>query len=173
MKRIILPATVLSVLGGLFLTTRAVPAQAFGDQPSLIIQKLVSKFGLKQEEVQGVFNEARQERQQENQAKLEERLVKAVADGKISEAQKALILNKHKQMQTERDADLEAWKDLTREERQSAFQQRRDELLEWAGDNGIDSSYLGLLHEGRGGMGKGIMGEGRGNRGMMGQDSDR
>lgn len=159
MRRIILPVAVLSVLGGLVLTSRTIPVQAFGDQPNLIIQRLVAKFGLKQEEVQGVFNEARQERQQENQARFEQNLAQAVSDGKLSVTQKQLLLDKHKELLAKRNADIETWQNLSVEERRNQAQQGRDELTKWANDNGIDPSLLGFLGEGRGGLGRGMMGQ--------------
>lgn len=64
-----------------------------------LIQMLSSKFGLQESEVQSVFNQHRDEMQKNMQAKVEARLTQLVTDGKITEAQKQLILTKHVELQ--------------------------------------------------------------------------
>jgi hypothetical protein len=54
-------------------------------------------------------------------------------------------------MQTEREANFEAMKNMTKEERQTAMEAKRTELQTWAESQGIDMKYLMMF--GRGGHG--------------------
>ncbi len=115
------------------------------EQPDSLIQKLVEKFNLNKDEVQAVFDEERSERQAENQARFEERLSQAVSEGKITEDQKNLILEKHKELQEERANEIEEWKDLSQEERKEKMEQRREEMKSWMEENGIDLDLMMIL----------------------------
>jgi hypothetical protein len=79
------------------------------------------------------------------QSQYEERLNQAVTDGKITEDQKKLILEKHNQLQSQWDSESQQ------------RQQHREEMQTWAEQNNIDLSYLGfgMSRNGRGGMMKG------------------
>ena len=72
----------------------------------------------------------RSEMQATRKAELEAKLTQAVTDGKITAAQKQLILAKHAELQAEHAAD----RDASREERAA----ERAELETWAKENGID-----------------------------------
>lgn len=113
-----------------------------------IIQKLVAKFGLKQADVQSVFDEARSEHQAQAQTKLDDKLSQAVKDGKITEAQKQAILAKLKELQASKLKSRETWKSQTPEERRAAMEKQKTELEAWAKANGIDMSYFFGWHKG-------------------------
>jgi len=113
-------------------------------QPNSIIDKIATKFNLNRNDVAPVFEEDRAEHEAEHQQQVEDRLTQAVADGKITEAQKAKILAKLKEIQTNR----EAWKGKTPEERHKAMKELHDSLQKWADENGISLEYL---HMGMGG----------------------
>jgi len=68
-------------------------------QHTPIIERLAERFNLNEEDVQEVFNEVHEERQAEMHARFEERLSDAVAEGKITEEQKALIETKHEEIE--------------------------------------------------------------------------
>lgn len=112
-----------------------------GDFPT-IVQKLAQKFGLKESDVQAVFDEHRTEKQTQMQAEFEEWLTKAVKDGKITEAQKQAVFAKHKELQEKRLSVWQNLKDMTPEERREASQTQRQELESWAEQQGIDIKYL-------------------------------
>lgn len=116
-----------------------------------IIQKLAEKFNLKESDVQQVFDEVRQEHQTQMQTKHEERLSQLVTDGKITEDQKALILNKHKELQAERESNKDSFKDLSPEQRKIKMEEKKIELETWANENGIDTMYI--MHFGEKGNG--------------------
>lgn len=88
-----------------------------------MIQTLVKKFNLNQNEVDSAINEVRQERQEQRQTEWENNLNKAVSDGVITEAQKEAILNKHQEMQTQQTKN-------------------REEMQKWMADNNLDFSKL-------------------------------
>lgn len=140
-KKIIFPVAALSILGIGLLGINTASADDVSNPQTTLVQKIASKFGLNQNEVQKVFDEARNEHQTEMQKKHEERLNTLVSEGKITETQKTLILNKHKEMKAKR-GDNDAWIKLTPEERRSQMGTKRTELEKWAKANGIDTQYL-------------------------------
>ncbi|OGH07543.1 MAG: hypothetical protein A2171_01475 [Candidatus Levybacteria bacterium RBG_13_35_9] len=141
-KKLVFPAIALAVLGVSLLGINAASADDVTSPHETIIQKLADKFGLNKDEVQKVFDEARDEHQAQMQTRFEERLAQAVKDGKITEAQKTLILNKHKEMQEEREKNMESWKNLTPDERKSQMETKRTKMQTWAKENGIDMQYF-------------------------------
>lgn len=137
-----IPVTAFAIAS--FLTIGAIGAQAQDKttyQTSLI-QKISQKFGLKEADVKAVFDQQHTEKQAQMQAKMDEKLAQLVKDGKITEAQKNLILAKHKEMQSNRQSKMEAMKNMTPEQRKAAMEQHKKELQDWATQNGIDSQYL-------------------------------
>ncbi len=141
-KRTLAVAGVSATIGiagisGLGVASAATTQPASGGASSLIT-KLAEKFNLKKEDVQAVFDEDRAAHQQ----KLEERLSQAVESGKITEAQKAKIIAKLAELKAKHEANRDAMKDKAAEERRAAMQQEREDLQQWAKDNGIALNYL-------------------------------
>lgn len=104
-----------------------------------LVQKIASKFNLKQNDVQAVFDEVRTERQKVMQTANEERLSQLVKEGKITEAQKQLLLQKHTEMQGKMG---ERMRNLSPDEKQSQRNAKRAEMETWAKENNIDVQYL-------------------------------
>lgn len=126
-----------------------------GANKDTLIQRIVQKFGLKTADVQAVFDTVRSEHQDEMQQKMTERLETLVKQGKITEAQKKLIVAKHAELQAQREKEMESMKDLTPEERRSKMDAHRAELESWAKQNNIDIQYVIGFGKGNGyGMGK-------------------
>ena len=109
---------------------------------SSLVQKIADKFGLNKDEVQAVFDENRQEHQARMQQRYEERLTQDVKDEKITEEQKQLILQKHKELSENRQSKMEEMKNMSVEERKTEMERERQELENWAKENGIDPQYL-------------------------------
>lgn len=147
--------TVALLVGGGAYTAKA--ASAPGTHVSDLVQKIAQKFGVPQADVQAVFDADRQEHMQRMQAQAEQRLTDLVTAGKITHAQKDLIVAKQKELEANRQANFEAMKGKTHAERKAAMDAQRTELEAWAKTNGIDLQYLMLGH----GMG------GRGHHGGM------
>ncbi len=145
-------------------------ASWFGDSESSLVDRIVSAFKLNKTEVDKVVTDFRFEKQKTNQAqalvRLEEKLTELVADGKITDAQKKLIISKHKELQAKKVADQSKFVEMNREEKQAYMEAHKTELESWAKANGIDAKYvLGF----GGGMGRGgMMGGGEGRGGMRG-----
>lgn len=132
--------TVIGIFGLLVvgaLTGSVIKAQAADDYPPLV-QKLVDRFNLDPAEVQEVFEETRAERQSQQQARLEEKINQAVAEGKITAEQQEAILNRHAEIKEQH----EALKDLSPEERRQAFQELHQEMKTWAEENGLDLQQI-------------------------------
>jgi hypothetical protein len=140
-KQIAISALVLTVAGsGLF------TAQAFAQEGKIesdtLIQKISDTFTLNKADVEKVFVTHRSEHKAEMVKKFEERLDQAVKDGKLTEAQKTLILNKRKELSNEMKGKLESFKSMAPEERKAAMQKQHQELEEWAKQNSIDLTWL-------------------------------
>jgi hypothetical protein len=109
--KIIISAIALALAGGVIWAS--IPkASAQTTSGKTIIQRIAEKFGLKETDVQTVFDQERTDKQAEIQSRYEERLAQAVKDGKITEAQKTAILAKQKEIQQKREQDqagMQAW----------------------------------------------------------------
>lgn len=161
-KRILLIPTFIILVGVTLLATDRVDAFGFGADEDTLIQRLAKRLGKDEQEVQVVFDEVRQERQQQLQARYEERLNEEVAAGTITEDQKRLILAKHQEIQKIHQDMWEDIKEMSPEDRRATMQAQHDEMTAWAEENGID---LEALHFGPSEFG-GRMG-GRGMHGAM------
>jgi uncharacterized protein (DUF305 family) len=122
-----------------------------------LVDKLASTFNLDKARVQTVVEEYHEqnhaERQAEMQKRQEERLNTLVTEGKITEAQKQAIIAKTAELK--RNFDPAAMRNMTKEQRKAAMEQKRTELESWAQSQGIDPQY--------------ILGMGRGMNGMRGE----
>lgn len=141
-SRLLLTVFTLALVGLTVFGISQVQAQSQEVSYPSIIQKLAERFGLKESDVQAVFDEVRQERQSQMQARFEERLNQAVKDGKITESQKQVILAKHKELVEKRSQNKKDWQSMTPEQRRQVMQEQREELKSWASQNGIDLKYL-------------------------------
>ncbi|OGM10414.1 hypothetical protein A2Z67_02935 [Candidatus Woesebacteria bacterium RBG_13_36_22] len=154
-KKIILPAVLaLSVLVVGILATN-VYAQEISDYPA-IVQKIADEFNLNISDVQQVSDEERDEKRAEAFARFADRLDDSVTDGKLTNAQKDAILDKHEEMQDK----TEEVKDLSKEDRCENMQKLYEEFKSWFEEQGIDESILE-------GFGGGFAGRGFG-RGFSG-----
>jgi hypothetical protein len=154
-KKIIITALAIATLGAGILTSSKVFAQTTpsGNNPmSTLIQKIATKFGLNTSDVQAVFDQDRTDQEAQQETDYEARLTQAVTDGKITEAQKQLILTKHKELEASRQNQMQNMQGKTDTERKAAMESERTALETWAKENNIDMSYLmggrGMGHRG-------------------------
>lgn len=115
-----------------------------------LVDKIAQKFNLNKDEVQAVFDADQKAHEAEREEKVNERLSQAVKDGKITERQKALILQKMEEIKADRPEPGEM-KDLTEEEHEAKHEemkQKRQELEAWAKENDIPTEYLMFGHGG-------------------------
>ncbi|MFA5355172.1 MAG: hypothetical protein WC302_00315 [Candidatus Paceibacterota bacterium] len=107
---------------------------------SALIQELVERFNLNEQEVQEVFDEF----EAENKEQMEERTSQEFTN--LTEEQKTAISEKMEEMKQK----MEGIKDLSGEERQEAIDQIKEGMEAWAEENGIDAPcFRGMF--GRGG----------------------
>jgi hypothetical protein len=79
--------------------TSAVHAQTPNPKPmSTLVQKIAEKFGLKTADVQSVVDAQMAERKAQMEARFEQKLAEKVKSGQLTEAQKAAIIAKRKEM---------------------------------------------------------------------------
>lgn len=142
MKRTLIVGLALIGLAGVgwFLSNHALATSVpIFNQP--IVDKLVERFNLNEDEVVGVFDEAREERQQQMEeqwrTRMEERLDEAVSDGVLTTDQKQALLDKQTEMQEK-------------------HQQLREEWRQWQEQSGIDFEALAPYRVGFGCGGKGF-----------------
>lgn len=155
-QSLLIAAAVVTVAGVGLIGAHAVSAETKPDQS--IVSKIATKFNLSQDEVQAVFDEDRQAHEVEMRESISERLQAKVDDGAITAEQKTLIEEKLTALQEAREADKDSFDDMTEDERHEAMKQKRDELEQWAEDNGIPTDLL--YFKGRGGHGRGPSGPG-------------
>lgn len=146
----------VGLVGGVGLYTAT---QAFAETSTTytkIVENLASKFNLDKAAVQQVFTTTREQA-------AEDRLDDAVDEGRITAAQKSLIVAKQKEVQTQIET-INA-KQLTAEDRATQLKELTESVRDWADKNDIP---VGLVFAGGvrgrvGGMGKmggGMMFEG-------------
>lgn len=153
-KHIVLAALVVSLIGTGIVGVTHTFAQGVDDQRATLVQKLAEKFGLNKNEVQAVFDEHHKEMVGKMRTNMEERLSQAVTEGKITDAQKTLILNKIAELQASHESERESLKDLTPEERKAAMERKHIELQAWAKENNIPEDVLLFKMKFNGGPGK-------------------
>jgi hypothetical protein len=129
-KTMLAAGVVTTIAAGSLLGVNAASADSANGE-SNIVDKIVSKFNLNKDEVQAVFDEAKEERQAERAAELSEDLQDKVDRGDITAEQKTLIEDKMAEVRAARETE-------------------REYLKQWAEDNEIDLRYI---TGGRGHMG--------------------
>lgn len=153
-QKIIMSALAVTLAGGAIFGTTYAFAQSNTTESSTLVQMIADKFGLNKNDVQGVFDQFKTQRQTQMETKFEDRLTQDVTAGKITEAQKQLIIAKRKELQGNRQAFLESLKNMTAADRKAALDKQHQDLQNWATQNNIDIKYL---MPGFGGRGMGMM----------------
>lgn len=140
-KLIIAFATIMILIAGLFGVGFAY-AQGTNGTYSSIVQQLTQKFNLNPADVQSVFDQNRAVRTAQMQTNFEARLTQDVKDGKITDAQKQFILQKRQELQTQRQTNRDSFKNMNAEARKAVITTQRQDLQNWAKQNGIDIKYF-------------------------------
>ena len=156
-KKIMLGLAILLLVAGTFASQSAFAQTTNDTSPmSSLVEKIATKFNLNKDDVQEIFDEDRQAHETEMKMNYEKKLSDAVASGKITEAQKTLILQKHTEMEASRKANMQNMKNLSQDARKAQFEKEKTALDAWAKENGIDTQYLfGLGGRGHRGHGPG------------------
>jgi hypothetical protein len=134
-------ATVAVLASGAYGIQQASAAPSTDSQQTLV-DKLVTTFGLDKSKVQAVVDADRASHQADREAEYEARLNQAVIDGKITTAQKTLLLAEHKKIIAERQAKRISAATETQAQREANRAAEKAEIESWAKANNINASYL-------------------------------
>lgn len=102
------------------------------------IRELAHKLGIDQSRVQSAVDEITKERKSSMEKRFDQILDQALKDGKITEAQKQLILQKRQELQNLKSD----FKNITSEQRREAMKNQRQALEDWAKQNNIDLKFV-------------------------------
>ena len=136
-KSLLVAILSISAAGVVLLGGTKVLAADSGNRPAFVAE-LAQKLGIDQSKVQSAVDDIRKEHQADMQVKFNANLDQAVKDGKITEAQKQLIVKKHEELISQR----QDFQNLTPEERKTQMQNQKQQLDDWAKQNDIDLKYL-------------------------------
>lgn len=164
----------LSTIAGVMILSAAGVGIVSADDNAMgtsLAQRLAERFGLNQTEVEEVLTEYRgqygmgphgmgMESDEEREARMQEHLQELVDEGSLTQEQMTLMLEHHEEMEAQREANRDAWQDLSREERQAQAEQHRAQEEAWLTEQGIDPEVVHPMGgPGAKGMGRG-MGQG-------------
>jgi hypothetical protein len=171
-KKIMLPMCALALVAAGGFGVAQVSAAADTSSPKAsIVQKLADTFHLDKAKVQAVFDEQHKANQADREKSYEDRLTQAVTDGKLTAAQKTLVLTEHNKLKAELDAAVSA-SAADKTARKTAMDKVRTEAADWAKANNIDAKWLMIGGPGRGGHGFGGPGHHGGMDGHHGDTDD-
>lgn len=126
-----------AIVAGSMLAVNFASAQSNkSDRQSELVSRLSTELNVDSSAVQSVFDEIKQEKMAEREAKMEEHMSTLVAEGKITQEQADALKAKKEEMQTAREALRD--QDLTREEIHKQMEQTLEEFKTWAESQGID-----------------------------------
>ena len=156
MKKVII-ASSIAALGVTGLAGGAVFAMANStsgtDAMSGLMSAIATKFNLKKDDVQKVFDEQRTQMETQREQEVKDHVAQLVKDGKLTQAQADKINAKRAELVKEREANRTSEQNLTDAQRKTKMEERKTTLDTWLKDNNIDSQYAYLLMGGRGGRG--------------------
>src|SRR6266568_3890323 len=155
-KTMITVAAVSILSGGLVVATNAFAQTSPTGQnsQSSLVQAIANKFHLNTSDVQSVFDQNRQQMQSQRESNYETYLQNLVNSGKITQEQQQLILNKHKELISQMQSNMQNFKNMTPAERKVQMQSTMQDLQNWAKQNNIDLQYLRPFGSGHGGFGR-------------------
>lgn len=168
-KRFAIPLAAVAIIGsaGAFgINYASADSSGSPDGQAGLVDKLASALHVDKSKVQAVFDQDRTEREQTMEASYEQRLTQAVTDGKLTNAQKDLVLAKHKELKAKMEAARTSDNSSSDTDRRTAMKQMRTDIDAWASQNGIDAKWLMPA------MGPGGHGHGPGGRGLNGAPPD-
>lgn len=156
MKKVII-ASSITALGVTGLAGGAVFATANStsgtDPMSGLVSAIATKFDLKKDDVQKVFDEQRTQMETQREQEVKDQVAQLVKDGKLTQAQADKINAKRAELVKEREANRTSEQNLTDAQRKTKMEERKTALDTWFKDNNIDSQYAYLLMGGHGGRG--------------------
>lgn len=145
-KRLIIPTIVIT--GALAVgSIGAFPVKAHGNglKQGSLAQKISQRFNVSPDKVEEVLDEMRAEREAMRLMRFEERLDGYISEGKLTTAQKDLLMDKREEMMAKKDEFLS----LSFDERRAKMDEYKKSLDSWLSQNGIIVPVFGEGHRGR------------------------
>lgn len=139
-RKMIIPTIALvAILGAVAVGTVTVSAQTpmYGN----LVSQIAQRFNLKESDVQDVVNQIRSTQMAQAKTNWENKLTQAVTDGKITDAQKQLIIAKSDEVKTQ----MAALKGLSVADKRAKMKQIFTDLEGWAKTNNINLKQIGLF----------------------------
>lgn len=138
-RRLIAAAALIVALGvGAWSVQVTLAAENSQGEVVTLVEAIAERFDVKVADVQAVFDEHRSEMEAKHAEHREEMLNKAVEDGKITQEQADLIVEKRAEMKE----FMESLKDKTDADRKSAMKTEMDEVKAWAEENAIPLHFV-------------------------------
>lgn len=142
-KKYVLPAIMLTILGGSMIAVR--PAQAFfgsDNGQDTMVKELATQLGVSEDKVKSAMDTIHQKHEQEREQKMQEKLDSLVSQGKITAEQKTAFVAKLAEHKKQMDA-IRDDSSLTDEQRREKMKTLHDELKQWLTDQGL--SDIGIM----------------------------
>lgn len=138
-KKLIIAAASVGTIGAAGIGATAIAATSDnGSSYPPIVQKIASTFGLDPAKVNNVFQQQRQDKMQDRQARLKANLDQAVKDGKLSQDQENKLI-----------AELQTLRNQNKTDRRQDRKNLHNQLEQWAKDNNISNLDQILPQPGR------------------------
>jgi hypothetical protein len=137
-KSLIIPILLLG-MGTLVIGATKVGAN---DNTHPFATRIAEHFNLNQDEVGEFILEMRQEKQAERKEQHQEHISSLIEQGVLTQAQADLLETYHQEMMAKKEANLEEWQNMSRDEKKAYMEEKRQEKQQWAEENGIDLSLL-------------------------------
>ena len=140
-KKMLIPMAAVALIGaGVYGAAHVSAASDTSNPQSSLVQKLADTFHVDKAKVQAVFDEDRAAHHAEGEKTYEARLTQAVKDGKLTNAQKDLVLAEHKKLAAEMEALMKD--DTSKADHRAAMEKIHTEGETWAKANNIDAKWL-------------------------------
>lgn len=156
MKKVIIASSIaaLGVTGFAGGAVFATANSTSGTDPmSGLVSAIATKFNLKKDDVQKVFDEQRTQMETQREQEVKDQVAQLVKDGKLTQAQADKINAKRAELVKEREENRTSEQNLTDAQRKTKTEERKTALDTWLKDNNIDSQHAYLLMGGHGGRG--------------------
>jgi hypothetical protein len=141
-KKVVLAMLIVGIFSMGLMRASSIYASDKEENRSSLVRKIATKFGLKESDVQAVFDEEMGSRKSRMKQNFIDRVDQLVKDGKISQEKKDLILKKHDEVESKRDSQRTAFQSMTRGQRLEVQKKEHQEMQEWASANDIDIRLL-------------------------------
>ena len=137
-----IPAVAVATLGIVAVSTVSADSSNTGNRIESLVNAISQKFNLNPTEVQQVFDDHKSKMRLQMEEKIEERLNKAVVDGKLTQEQVNKILAKQVELKAQEASFKASLEGKTKEEIKALVKAQTDSIKQWAEENNIPIKYM-------------------------------